>query len=655
MVGVRYNDISREDYQDWKRGVIHDVLELVLRPLTERMEDGINLLCPDGKRRYIVPVLAQYLADYEEQRLLGSILQGCCPKCTIPAFRKTEAEHSRLPAVPEVFEQDENDFYVAAGSRNAHHRPREYDEARRVRLALRHDLKALRALGYHPTTPFTERHIHTSIYDCLAPDLLHQVSKCFYDYIHQWVLAIIGDKPAALLPNARKHLRNGKPKSSKRKTRGEIDARFSHLPPYPDLRSFCEGITLTSRWQGNEFKNMLKVYLRVVTGLVPSDVIRMIKSYLDIHRLSHYISHTESTLRMLETAIAEFERLLHDPCGTIIVQAIRPPTWHCPKIHYLRHYPAWIREHGPLPYSSTEQSESYHKSIKSAYRQSNKGPDAERFCVRDEARRFVWAVWKQTLPHAQPTQRLPEPMDNIDEHMFVQRHDSGDHGKTVRFLPARRWKGLRELRTVAEDIGHHQLIGETFRYIRWVTSGRQQTIRRVPIGDQRVELKGYLALRLSYLTVHDENVRIEECARSDPAWMHYQDKEWVKPRYDTVLLRYSNDEKEDRLMYNKRVARLLLLFSLATGNEHETHQLAFVEMFGISPSVDPDNGMYRVKKSSSFEVVEIETIEQGVHLIPVYKGTSTEMASSTSKPALDTFSEFWLNNQVNLHKYNSIY
>jgi len=70
-------------------------------------------------------------------------------------------------------------------------------------------------------------------------------------------------------------------------------------------------------------------------------------------------------------------------------------------VHYnLRHYSAWIREHGPLPYSSTEQSESYHKSIKSAYRQSNKGPDAERFCVRDEARRFVWAVWKQTLPHA---------------------------------------------------------------------------------------------------------------------------------------------------------------------------------------------------------------------------------------------------------------
>jgi len=108
-------------------------------------------------------------------------------------------------------------------------------------------------------------------------------------------------------------------------------------------------------------------------------------------------------------------------------------------------------------------------------------------------------------------------MDNTDEYMFIQPQDSCDHGKTVRFLPARRWKGLRELHIVAEDIGHPQLIGETFRYICWVTLGRQQTIRRVPIGDQRVELKGYLVMRLSYPTVHNENVRVEECARSDPA------------------------------------------------------------------------------------------------------------------------------------------
>jgi hypothetical protein len=657
-IGVRYNDISKEEYQEWKRGVIHDVLEVILRPLTAHMDEGINMLCPDGNRRYIVPVLAQYLADYEEQRLLGSILQGCCPKCVIPAFKKPSSNGDALIAPSaEQLEQDDDDFYVE-GQSDAAYGPRDEYEARRLRLLYREEPKTLRTFGYHSTMPFTERHIHSSIYDCLAPDLLHQISKCFYDYIHQWVLVIIGEKLPPPKGNTRKRLRNGVPKASKRKIRGEIDARFSHLPPYPDLRSFREGITLTSRWQGNEFKNMLKVYLGVVMGLVPSDVIQMIKSYLDIHRLSHYISHTESTLHMLEAAISEFERLLHDPCGTIMRLDIRPPGWHCPKIHYIRHYAAWIRQHGPLPYASTEQSESYHKAIKTAYRQSNKGPDAERFCVRDEARRFAWEVWKQQLPHAEARQMEPHQPGDSEDHVVLPKDNADVVSKTVKFLPGRRWKGLRELRIVAMDIGQPELVLETLRYIRWVMLGHQQTVRRLPGGAtpyERIEIQGYLGVRMRYPTVYDDTVLIQECARCDPAWIYYQDKDWVKPRYDTVLLRYSNEEREDRVLYNKRVARLLLLFSLVTPSDGQNQELAFVQMFGISTEVDQDCGMYRVKKTTTFEVVEIATIEQGVHLIPMYQGTKNQIASSTSAPALDMYSEFWLNNQVNLHKYNSIY
>ena len=236
--------------------------------------------------------------------------------------------------------------------------------------------------------PFTERHIFTSIYNALASDLLHQISKSFYNYVHQWVLVIIGDHQTETSAK-RKRSAGMTKRPSKRKVRGEIDARFSHLPPYPGLRSFREGITLTSRWQGNEFKNMLKVYLEVVMGLVPSDIIRLIKAYLDVHRLAHYISHSEFTIRMLESAIQEFEGLLHNSRGTIMSQKVRLKGWYCPKMHYLRHYPEWIRQHKPLSYCSTDQSENYHKNIKASYRQSNKGSESERFCVRDEGRCFA--------------------------------------------------------------------------------------------------------------------------------------------------------------------------------------------------------------------------------------------------------------------------
>jgi len=61
------------------------------------MDDGINLLCPDGQRRLCFPVLVEYLADYEEQRLLISILSGRCPKCTIPTYRPPPQPQASVP------------------------------------------------------------------------------------------------------------------------------------------------------------------------------------------------------------------------------------------------------------------------------------------------------------------------------------------------------------------------------------------------------------------------------------------------------------------------------------------------------------------------------------------------------------------------------
>ena len=148
---------------------------------------------------------------------------------------------------------------------------------------------------------------------------------------------------------------------------------------------------------------------------------------------------------------------------------------------------------------------------------------------------------------------------------------------------------------------------------------------------------------------------IQECMHSDPVWTYYQDKDWIKPQRDTVLLRYTNEETDDSVMKNKKVGRLLLLFSLVTSIENKTQDLEFVEMFGISPNVDGNCSMYKVKKTRTYEVVEIETIEQGVHLIPVYQGTQTAMATPDSELTLDAYSEFWLNNHINLHQYNSIY
>jgi len=50
-------------------------------------------------------------------------------------------------------------------------------------------------------------------------------------------------------------------------------------------------------------------------------------------------------------------------------------------------------------------------------------------------------------------------------------------------------------------------------------------------------------------------------------------------------------------------------------------------MFGISPTADANSGMYKIKKLDIHGVIEIDTIERAVHLIPCFgNATRTKMA-----------------------------
>ncbi len=60
-------------------------------------------------------------------------------------------------------------------------------------------------------------------------------------------------------------------------------------------------------------------------GIGDNILVSMIKSYLDVHQLSHYSSHSDQelsgtvgTLQYLETAISEFFDDLQNPHGTLV-------------------------------------------------------------------------------------------------------------------------------------------------------------------------------------------------------------------------------------------------------------------------------------------------------------------------------------------------
>ena len=313
----------------------------------------------------------------------------------------------------------------------AAHTSRTGFEAKRLRSLHRNEPATLHKFGYHVTKPFTERHIHSDIYSALAPDLLHQASKCFYDYVHKWILDIL-----AALPN-----------SSITKAKGEMDARFSHLPPYPGLRMFRSGISVTSRWTGNEYKNMIRVYLGIIKGIVPNDVVHLVKTYLDCHQLAYYVKHTVDTLDMLDSAIYEFWKTLHDPMGTFSQQKIVPKYWLCPKLHYFQHYREWVLQNGALPFCSMDHTETWHKPLKAAFRASGKGPQVDQFILREEGRNLAWSIWEDDLlPNLQcdlsPESTAPDE-DTSDAAELEEEVEPLIVKNSIERGKASRWNGLR--------------------------------------------------------------------------------------------------------------------------------------------------------------------------------------------------------------------
>jgi len=143
-------------------------------PIEEVMRTGIRLDCADGVKRLCFPVLCEYIADMEEQWLLSCQIRPACVKYHFP---RKDASTSGPGVAPESF------------------RSRTDEHARQTRAGgKRLDLEptAVNAQGYHMDGPFSRNYWIGGIQDALGPDLLHQVSKCFMDYLLQkWIFPLI--------------------------------------------------------------------------------------------------------------------------------------------------------------------------------------------------------------------------------------------------------------------------------------------------------------------------------------------------------------------------------------------------------------------------------------------------------------------------------
>lgn len=304
------SDQSLEGYR-----LFHFAMRKILEPLIEAGCRGVLMNCADGYVHNVFPILAAYIADFPEQCLICCNKENQCPMCLVEPDKHGELLDNC------------------------------YREPREIRDAL-HDGPASKKFDEYGLRdvpePFWADLPYTNIFGCIVPDILHQLHKdIFKNHLVKWVSM-------------------GKEE--------ELDARFAGILPYPNLCIFSKGISKISQWTGNEYRQMEKIFVRLVDGLHDDPrVMICTRAILDFIYLAHYPSHTLLTLRQMCNALETF----HDNKQVFINLGAREH-FNIPKLHWVQHYLAAIYNLGTCDGLSTEVPECLHVDCaKMGYRASN--------------------------------------------------------------------------------------------------------------------------------------------------------------------------------------------------------------------------------------------------------------------------------------------
>jgi len=112
-------------------------------------------------------------------------------------------------------------------------------------------------------------------------------------------------------------------------------------------------------------------------------------------------------------------------------------------------------------------------------------------------------------------------------------------------------------------------------------------------------------------------------------------------------------------MNGRRVARLWCLFTVdLLGGP----SLALVQWFNHRKEPERVTNMFLVNKTDKFEVIELSSIERGIHLIPDFGGMGSTLPWSELVTgddyvphSLDAYDKFVINNHLDADIYNMIY
>ena len=264
-----------------KDGEIHrswqGAIERILKPIGELdiAGPGYEWDCADGQVRRCYPILAAWIADYQEYVILARIINRLCPVCEIP---RTEMGHKPSSRVREF---------------RGHH-PMSYQQA--LEQGNPKDAQYLASIALRmEENPFW-RFPLCNVYRLWQPDALHLLHLGILKTMMDWLVGYL----------------------RKWKILGRFNERFKSILPYQGFQPFKRGYEEISSWQGKEIRTMMRFLLAVLDPILidgvrsseseEAQVLGCVRSIIEFHLVLGQCSHSDYTLGLLDNRLAIFYR-----------------------------------------------------------------------------------------------------------------------------------------------------------------------------------------------------------------------------------------------------------------------------------------------------------------------------------------------------------
>ncbi|KAF9231165.1 hypothetical protein BU15DRAFT_90973 [Melanogaster broomeanus] len=330
-------------YTNLKRVVWHESFVKLLETVTLYSQTGYAHTCYDQLTRWLFPLILILSADYEEQCMM-SLIRGrngkCpCPVCLVPL--------DQLHDLSKTFALRTMD--------------QGQDALRRYNYSRAEGEAILKALGLRPIENIFWSVKYSCPHGAMSFDQLH--------YLHGglWGKHLLGE--------TKKILKSLGPQ--------KMFYSVSEFPRWRQFSHFQTVIKITFS-DGNKMEDLSKqifyAALNVLTRQASPEgyqLLRVIRSYLQLDSLIGLDVHTERTLDMIEAELLIFSKELEKYISCAEKSNIEglKLDWDFPKVHLWKHVVRDIQSKGAARNYSTRPNEGMHGPLHEAYQRRSNGRD----------------------------------------------------------------------------------------------------------------------------------------------------------------------------------------------------------------------------------------------------------------------------------------